>query len=116
MKIKDAQQAIILKTGSNVSQGDIAKALNTSRQNISQLFLKNSELTNSKLEQLEKYFNIKFSPQPATSWSDKLGLTPAEYEELLKVLEKDKYKIFICLRAIAGDEQALKDLKKLFCD
>jgi transcriptional regulator with XRE-family HTH domain len=119
MKIQAIIEYLIRTTGKKISYEEIGKAIGTTKQNISYLVKNNSELPPEKLKDIENYFSVDFTKvkdQPTASWSDKLGLTPAEYEELLKVLEKDKYKIFICLRAIAGDEQALKDLKKLFCD
>ena len=60
MQIKEVQDTLRRLKNTNISQGDIAKAIGTTRSNVSQLFAKNSSLDDEKIEKIEKFFNIKF--------------------------------------------------------
>ena len=60
MHIKEVQDTLRRLKNTNISQGDIAKAIGTTRSNVSQLFAKNSSLDDEKIEKIEKFFNIKF--------------------------------------------------------
>ena len=60
MQIKEVQDTLRRLKNTNISQGDIAKAIGTTRSNVSQLFAKNSSHDDEKIEKIEKFFNIKF--------------------------------------------------------
>lgn len=58
MQIKEVQEKLRQIKNANISQGDIARALGTTRSNVSQLFAKNSQLSDEKLKKVEKFFKI----------------------------------------------------------
>lgn len=67
MQIKEIQERLRQIKNSNISQGDIAKAIGTTRSNVSQLFSKNSQLSDDKIEKIENFFGVNlgiedFSP------------------------------------------------------
>lgn len=61
MYIKDVQDTLRRLKNTNISQGDIAKAINTTRSNVSQLFAKNSDLDEDKIKKIESYFNVELN-------------------------------------------------------
>ena len=59
MRIKELHQILQQKKNGKVTQNDIARAIGTSRANVSKLFSKNSFLNDDKLKMIEDYFGIK---------------------------------------------------------
>lgn len=60
MRIKELHEILQKKTNGKVTQNDIARAIGTSRANVSKLFAKNSYINDDKIRMIEKYFNIDF--------------------------------------------------------
>ena len=60
MRIKEIHEILQNKKNGKVTQNDIARAIGTSRANVSKLFAKNSFLNDEKIVKIEKYFEIKF--------------------------------------------------------
>lgn len=58
MRIKEIQNKLRQLKEKNITQGDIAKAIGTTRSNVSQLFSKNSIMSDEKIKKIEKYFNV----------------------------------------------------------
>lgn len=58
MNIKQAQQKISQLKKEYIIKSELAKALEFSRQYISQLFENNKELSPDKIQRLEKYFGV----------------------------------------------------------
>ena len=59
MRIKELHQLLQKNKNGKVTQNDIARAIGTSRANVSKLFSKNSFINDDKLKMIENYFGIK---------------------------------------------------------
>lgn len=59
MRIKELHQILQERKNGKVTQNDIARAIGTSRANVSKLFAKNSFLNDDKLKKIEEYFDVK---------------------------------------------------------
>lgn len=60
MRIKELHEILQLKKKGKVTQNDIARAIGTSRANVSKLFSKNSFINDEKIKKIEKYFDVSF--------------------------------------------------------
>ena len=58
MRIKEIYQILQEQKSGKVTQSDIARAIGTSRANVSKLLAKNSYINDDKIERIEKYFDI----------------------------------------------------------
>ena len=63
MHIKEVQEKLRRIKNINISQGDIAKAIDTTRSNVSQLFSKNSILSGEKIKKIEEFFGVNLSTE-----------------------------------------------------
>ena len=63
MHIKEVQEKLRRIKNINISQGDIAKAIDTTRSNVSQLFSKNSILSEEKIRKIEEFFGVNLSEE-----------------------------------------------------
>ena len=63
MHIKEVQEKLRRIKNINISQGDIAKAIDTTRSNVSQLFSKNSILNEEKIRKIEEFFGVNLSEE-----------------------------------------------------
>lgn len=70
MRIKDVQEILQKLKNGKVTQNDIARAIETSRANVSKLIKNNSFINDEKLSKIEKYFNIKFDDKKNEIWID----------------------------------------------
>lgn len=61
MRIKEIHEILQQKKNGKVTQNDIARAIGTSRANVSKLFSKNSFLNDEKLKKIEEYFDINLN-------------------------------------------------------
>lgn len=132
MKIFDVKQKLILKTNRDISQTDIAYSLGVTRQTINKRLKTNSELTETELKKIEKYFNVNLTnvkkedqePTPeqkeeahqtVIEWQAQLNLTEQELFLLIDKLKSDKLMFVLLAQALDGDSTALERLKKLLC-
>ena len=76
MKLTEILNLVQEKTKDTVNQSMIAKALNVTRQTISNRVRSNSELTISELEKIEDFFNIKLFGTSTESDSTKVDYYP----------------------------------------
>ena len=58
MRIKELHEILQKNKNGKVTQNDIARAIGTSRANVSKLFAKNSFINDDKLEKIEEYFGV----------------------------------------------------------
>lgn len=61
MKFKEVYEILQKIKNNKVTQNDIAKAIGTSRANVSKHIAKNSFVNDEKIEKIEKYFNVKLN-------------------------------------------------------
>ncbi len=61
MRIKEIHEILQNKKNGKVTQNDIARAIGTSRANVSKLFAKNSFINDEKIKKIEDYFEIKLN-------------------------------------------------------
>ena len=59
MRIKEIHEILQKLTNGKVTQNDIAKAIETSRANVSKLFANNSFINDDKVKKIEQYFEVK---------------------------------------------------------
>lgn len=121
MKINDIYKKLVTITGKPISQAEFARSLNARRQNINDKLNRNSKISDEDVKKIEEYFHVDLSaPEKEITPENisgviksRLNLTDSEYEKLLQVLEKDKYRVFLCIDAFAGNESSVKAVKKL---
>lgn len=58
MRIKEIHEILQKNKNGKVTQNDIARAIGTSRANVSKLFTKNSFINDDKIKKIEEYFDI----------------------------------------------------------
>lgn len=121
MKVKELLQIVSNIEKRPVKQKELALILKYDPTHFSNMNTSNQDIPAKRLKIIEEKYGIDLSgeleeAQNETNWAERLNLTRSEYEELLQLLQKDKYRILLCLRALAGDKQAIKDLKKLLND
>ena len=87
MRIKELHEILQKNKNGKVTQNDIARAIGTSRANVSKLFSKNSYINDEKLEKIEKYFEIDLK-------SEQNGLVCIDYyPEIIASVENNKVKM-----------------------
>ena len=70
MRIKELHEILQRKKKGKVTQNDIARAIGTSRANVSKLFAKNSFINDEKIKNIEKYFDVKIHDEDDISTID----------------------------------------------
>ncbi|MBQ7450811.1 hypothetical protein IJS77_05275 [bacterium] len=87
MRIKELHELLQKNKNGKVTQNDIARAIGTSRANVSKLFAKNSFINDDKLEKIEEYFDINIKKIQS-------GLIEVDYyPDIFATFEKGKVKI-----------------------
>lgn len=61
MRILEVHQLLQTLTGEKITQSKIAKAIGTSRANVSKLFANNSFINDDKIKKIEEFFNVKLT-------------------------------------------------------
>lgn len=85
MQIKEVQERLRQIKNTNITQGDIARAIGTTRANVSQLFAKNSNLSDDKIEKIERHFETKLAH------NDTKGLVRIPLYSDISLQEADEY-------------------------
>lgn len=66
MRIKEIHEILQNLKQGKVTQNDIARAIGTSRANVSKLFSKNSYINDEKIQKIEEYFSVELSGRNKT--------------------------------------------------
>jgi len=111
MKINNAWSIINNNKGKPVSQTELGRALNKTKQAIYKRIKSNSELSGDEVNLLESYFNVNLSePTPASDHENPLEsfVTDTEFDQLVDVLVSDKVLLYSCIEAIQKHRKELK--------
>ena len=89
MKIKEIHEILQKHKNGKVTQNDIARAIGTSRANVSKLFAKNSFINDDKIKKIEEYFDINIGNISGLVYIDYYPETIAkEYKDKIIMSEK----------------------------
>jgi len=116
MKINILYTKLIKATGKKISYADIGKAIGTTRSNVGYLAKKNSEISEERIKEIEKYFNVslandkeELTSENISELAKKHGCTVEEYELIMKFLDEEKDLALYAAKTVINKDQKARE-------